>query len=163
MKVRGLEPADRPAVHEALVACGAFTDEEVRVALEVLDAGLAGGLDGDYPMFAAEVDGGFGGYVCVGQTPLTQSTWHLYWICVHPAAQGRGVGRALQARAEAFVRARGGERIVLETSASPGYARARAFYADAGYTIVGRIPDFYRSGDDCLVYCRALSPADTGS
>ena len=84
VKIRELQPGDRAAVREALVACGAFTDEEVRVALEVLDAGLTGGPDGDYPMFAAEVDGRFAGYVCVGPTPLTHSTWHLYWICVHP-------------------------------------------------------------------------------
>ena len=62
VKIRELQPGDRAAVREALVACGAFTDEEVRVALEVLDAGLTGGPDGDYPMFAAEVDGRFAGY-----------------------------------------------------------------------------------------------------
>ena len=159
VKIRELQPGDRAAVREALVACGAFTDEEVRVALEVLDAGLTGGPDGDYPMFAAEVDGRLAGYVCVGQTPLTHSAWHLYWICVHPGVQGRGVGRALQAHAEAFVQSRGGERIVLETSATASYARARAFYAEAGYAMVGRIPDFYRPGDDCLIYCRVFPPA----
>jgi ribosomal protein S18 acetylase RimI-like enzyme len=159
VKIRELQPGDRAAVREALVACGAFTDEEVRVALEVLDAGLTGGPGGDYPMFAAEVDGRFAGYVCVGQTPLTHSTWHLYWICVHPGVQGRGVGRALQAHSEAFVQSRGGERIVLETSATASYARARAFYAEAGYAMVGRIQDFYRPGDDCLIYCRAFPPA----
>lgn len=163
MNVRALLPADRPAIAEALATCGAFTDEEVRVALEVLDAGVEGGPDGDYPLFTAEVDGRFAGYVCVGRTPLTHSTWHLYWICVHPCAQGRGVGRALQAHAEAFVRSRGGERLVLETSATAAYARARAFYAAAGYAIVGRIPDFYRPGDDCLVYCRAWPAASATS
>jgi len=163
VNVRVLRPDDRPAVAEALVACGAFTEEEVRVALEVLDAGVEGGLDGDYPMFAAEVDGRFAGYVCVGHTPLTRSTWHLYWICVHPRAQGHGIGRALQAQAEAFVRSRGGERVVLETSATAAYARARAFYAAAGYAVVGRIPDFYRPGDDCLVYCRAWPAASASS
>jgi ribosomal protein S18 acetylase RimI-like enzyme len=161
VNVRALRLDDRPAVAEALVACRAFTEDEVRVALEVLDAGVEGGLDGDYPMFTAEVDGRFAGYVCVGRTPLTDSTWHLYWICVHPRVQHHGVGRALQAHAEAFVRSRGGERIVLETSATTAYARARAFYAAAGYAVVGRIPDFYRPGDDCLVYCRAW-PAASG-
>ena len=157
VKVRALRADDRPAAGEALVACGAFTDEEVRVALEVLDAAASGGADGDYPSFVAEVDGRFAGYVCVGPTPLTVGTWHLYWICVHPEAQRLGVGRALQAHVEDFVRGRGGERLVLETSASTVYTRARAFYAQAGYAIVGRIPDFYRTGEDCVVYCRALA------
>ena len=73
--VRALRPGDRAAAGEALVACGAFTDEEVRVALEVLDAGVEGGLDGDYPLFAAEADGRFAGYVCVG--PHASDAQHL--------------------------------------------------------------------------------------
>lgn len=156
--VRDVRPSDRDDIRDALVACGAFTEEEVSVALEILDAGLSGGIDGDYSLFAAEVDGRVRGYVCVGRTPLTTSTWHLYWICVHSAVQRNGVGRALQEHAEAFVGSRGGERLVLETSGKPSYARARDFYGAAGYSLVGRIPDFYRPGDDCLVYCKTLPP-----
>ena len=125
-------------------------------ALEVLDAGVTGGPDGDYPMFAAEVDGRFAGYVCVGQTPLTHSTWHLYWICVHPGVQGRGVGRALQAHAEAFVQSRGGERIVLETSATRQLCPGARVLRRGRLRHRRRIPDFYRPGDDCLIYCRAF-------
>src|SRR5262245_61656712 len=110
-------------------------------------------------MLVAEVAGRVCGYVCVGKTLLTRATWHLYWICVHPAAQGKGVGQALQTRAEAFVCSRGGERLVLETSGTSRYARARDFYENAGYTVVGRIPDFYRTDDDCVLYCKALAPS----
>jgi ribosomal protein S18 acetylase RimI-like enzyme len=146
-EVRQLRAGDRPAIVDALRACGSFTDEEVAVALEVLDAGLETGLD---------VDGVVKGYVCVGKTPLTRGTWHLYWICVHPSAQKLGLGRRLQAQAEDFVRSRGGERILLETSSTPAYASARTFYDRAGYSIVGRVPDFYRPGDDCIMYCKVF-------
>jgi ribosomal protein S18 acetylase RimI-like enzyme len=155
--VREAQPADRNAIHEALIACGAFTEEEIRVALEILDLGLVGGPEGDYPVFVAEADGRICGYVCLGRTPLTVSTWHLYWICVHPAAKRTGIGRALQEYAEFFVRSRGGQRVVLETSGKSNYSPAHAFYRRAGYTVVGRIPDFYKPGDDCLVYCKTLS------
>ncbi len=140
-----------------LEACGAFTEEEVRVALEVLDDGLRGGLEGDYPLFAAERNGNVVvGYVCVGKTPLTRGTWHEYWICVHPSAQHQGVGRKLQAHAEKFVRSRGGERLVLETSGRRAYARTRRFYRQSGYRAVGRIADFYGPGDGCVVFCKVL-------
>ncbi|MGH9900496.1 MAG: GNAT family N-acetyltransferase [Pyrinomonadaceae bacterium] len=147
---------DRDAVRDALVAGGAFTEEEVEVALVMVDEGLAGGPEGDYPLFTVEVDGRVRGYACVGRTPLTASTWHLYWICVHPAAQGAGAGRALQSHLEAFVRARGGERLVVETSGRADYERARRFYRGAGYQEVGLIRDYYKPGDDCLLYCKAL-------
>jgi ribosomal protein S18 acetylase RimI-like enzyme len=157
VSVGALQASDRAAVREIITACGVFTDEEGQVALEVLDAGLAQGLDGDYPLFAATIDGRVCGYVCVGKTPLTRGTWHLYWICVHPRVQGLGVGRALQSYAEAFIRSRGGERLVLETSTTSGYAKARGFYERAGYTRVGLIPDFYKPADDCAIYCKSLA------
>jgi ribosomal protein S18 acetylase RimI-like enzyme len=154
--VREVRQGDRDEIREALIVCGSFTDEEVRVALEIVDVGLVGGIEGDYPLFAAEIEGRVRGYVCIGRTPLTFSTWHLYWICVHPAAQGKGVGRALQEYAEGFVRSHGGDRVVLETSGKPSYARARNFYQAAGYIVVGRICDFYKVGDDCVVYCKTF-------
>ncbi len=156
MVIRELQSQDCDAVREALIACGAFTDEEVQGAQEMLEAGLAGGLNGEYPLFAAEVEQHVRGYVCVGKTPLTASTWHLYWICVHPAVQGRGVGQKLLSHVEKFVRTCNGERLVVETSGQPSYARTRWFYQEAGYIEVGRIPDFYKSGDDCVLYCKTL-------
>ena len=157
LKIRPLAQRDRKAIREMLAACGAFTAEEIRVARQVLDHGIAGGLDGDYPSFAAELEDEVRGLISVGQTPLTRATWHEYWLCVHPAAQGRGIGQALQAHAEKFVRSRGGERLVVETSGRAEYARPRRFYRRAGYRRVGRIRNFYRRGDDCIYFCKELA------
>jgi ribosomal protein S18 acetylase RimI-like enzyme len=154
--IREFGPADRPAAAEALAASCAFRDDEIRVALDVLDDALAGGAQAGYALFAAERDGQMCGYVCAGSTPLTVSTWHVYWICVHPQASGAGAGRALEARLEAFVHSRGGRRLVVETSGRPDYARARRFYSASGYQAVGRIADFYGAGDDCVLYCKVL-------
>lgn len=155
--IRPLETRDRSAVRDILSACGVFTGEEVRVALELMEEGLAGGLAGPFPLFAAEVDGVLRGYVCIGRVPLTRGTWHLYWIAVHPAIQARGIGRALQAHAEDFIRSLGGERLALETSSRPDYEGTRCFYRRAGFVQVGFIADFYRQGDDCVMFCKVLA------
>jgi ribosomal protein S18 acetylase RimI-like enzyme len=154
--IRELVREDRLAVHGMLDASGAFTEEEIRVALEVFDEGIPGGLDGPYVHFGAEVEGAVCGYVVVGRTPMTETTWHLYWICTHPRVHKTGVGRALQHYAEEFVRERGGRSIVLETSGQPSYARVHEFYRKAGYSEVGRIRDYYKPGDDCILYCKVL-------
>jgi ribosomal protein S18 acetylase RimI-like enzyme len=156
--VRAFAAADRAAVEDALIDCGAFTAEEVGVALEMVDAGLGG----DYALLAVEVSGLVRGYACAGRAHLTASSWYLYWICVHRRAQGAGVGRTLQAHVEDMVREWGGERLILETSGRPDYARARRFYRAAGFVEVGRIPDFYRAGDDCVVYCKVLDAEGAG-
>lgn len=156
--IRPLEKRDHAALREILVACGAFNDEEIHVALELFVEGTATGLAGPYALFGAESDGMLQGYVCLGRVLLTRSTWNLYWLAVHPSAQVRGVGRALQIYAESFIRSLGGERIVVETSSRADYERARNFYQRVGYTQVGLIRDFYRAGDDCLMFCKVLAP-----
>ena len=155
MTVRELVPADREAVREALVDCGAFSPQEVSVALDMVDSGL----HGDYALPAIEIEGRVRGYACIGRATLTASAWYLYWICVHPSVQGRGVGRLLQARVEEAVRHSGGDRLVVETSGRPDYDRTRHFYRQAGFTEVGRIPDLYKAGDDCVLYCKVLGGA----
>jgi ribosomal protein S18 acetylase RimI-like enzyme len=152
MIVRELRAADVPAVRAALVDCGAFNEEEIRVAMEMVESGL----QGDYLLPAIEVDGELRGYACVGRAPLTLTAWYIYWICVHPSAQGTGVGRRLQSHIELLVQKAGGTRLVLETSGRPDYERARRFYRLAGFTEAGRIPDFYKPGDDCVVYFKVL-------
>ncbi len=150
--VRLLAEEDRASVRKALTDCGAFTGEEVRVALEMVDAGL----NGDYSLLAIEMDRKLRGYACFGRAHLTKSSWYLYWICVHRRVQGSGLGRKLQMHVEDFVRKLGGDRLILETSGRLDYERARRFYRQAGFAEVGRIPDFYKMGDDCLIYCKVL-------
>jgi uncharacterized protein len=161
MKIRPLRITDLPRIEEMLRAAGAFTEEEVRVARDMLRDDLEHPVEASYPAFVCEVEGDVKGYICVGPTSLTRGTWHLYWICVQPDARGTGVAWALQAHVEAFVRARAGERLVLETSGRADYARARRFYERAGYRAVGRIADFYRPGDDCVIYCKLMNGALT--
>jgi len=149
LTIRPLQAPDREAVAGMLVDCGAFSGEEVRVALEMVDSG-------DYTVFVVEQDGAVCGYSCIGRTPLTLTTWHLYWICIHPRAQRRGAGMALQQYVEEFIRSQKGERLVLETSGRADYERTRRFYERAGYQQAGRIPGFYKAGDDCVFYFKLL-------
>ena len=152
MLARAPVAADRAAALEALEGCGAFTAEEVRVAIEMFDEGL----EGEYSLLGVDVDGVLRGYVCVGKAWLTRGSWYVYWICVHPAFHGGGVAQLLQRATEDFVRESGGERLVLETSGRALYERSRRFYARAGFEVQGRIADFYARGDDCIIYVRTL-------
>jgi len=147
--------SDRPLVHEMLTRCGAFTDEEIRVAMDMFESGLAG----DYSLMGIETDGGLCAYACFGKAALTLRSWYVYWFCVHPALQGTGVGQTLQRTVEDCVRQMGGDRLVLETSGRTDYERSRRFYERAGFMVHGRLPDFYKPGDDCIIYCKILGDA----
>ena len=149
---RSPRPADRPAVDEALRACGAFNVVEVAAALDLFDFAMTG----EYSLQAADLDGTLRGYACFGKASLTQSSWYLYWLCVHPDVAGKGVGRALVTAVEDAVRSAGGDRLVVETRGRPDQERTRRFYEKCGFIASGRIPDFYDVGDDCVIYWKSI-------
>jgi len=154
--IRELTPNDRDALQTILTAAAVFTPAEIEIALEVFADGVAGSLDGPCPHFGLIENNALVGYICVGQTPLTDSTWHLYWIAVHPAHQNKGHARYLLTHAENFIRSRNAHLLVIETSGRPDYAPARRFYQSNGYHQVGQIPNFYRPNDDCVLFCKPL-------
>ena len=156
-RLRSLKSADKGPIEKILRATGAFTEDEVGVALELVDEGLAPGGGGYRFLVAEGAAGEVEGYSCFGDTPLTEGTYDLYWIAVAPSAQGRGIGRTLMRASEGAVRKAGGRMLLIETASKPSYDATRAFYASVGYREVARIPDFYRPGDDKIVYALRLS------
>jgi ribosomal protein S18 acetylase RimI-like enzyme len=155
MTIRGLRAEDRGAVDEALSLCGAFSQVEIRVALEMFDLGIAG----EYSLLGIETSGILRSYACFGKASLTLRSWYLYWICVHPDVAGTGVAQALERAVADSVRRAGGDKLVLEASGRPDQERARRFYQRAGFNVAGRIPNFYGPGDDCVIYCKPLEAA----
>lgn len=156
LRIRPLQPEDREPIRQLLVETGVFTGEEVGIALELIDAVLNNPGQKDYIIRVCDEGNTPLGYYCVGPTPATESTYDLYWIAVTPAEHGKGVGRMLNTHAEGLIRSRGGTLIIVETSSRPQYDRTRGFYVSAGYTEFTRIRDYYRAGDDLVVYGKYL-------
>ncbi|OPZ59809.1 MAG: Acetyltransferase YpeA [Synergistetes bacterium ADurb.Bin520] len=162
LHIRPAREADRTPLLSLLERTGMFTSPEIEVARELIDAWLYKPEQRDYFVLTAEADSGVAGYVCYGPTPATEGTFDLYWIAVDPDLQGRGIGRALLERAEKEVLAAGGRLLVIETSSVPLYAPTRAFYEARGYRVEARIRDFYRPGDDRLIFTRRLASSPGG-
>jgi GNAT superfamily N-acetyltransferase len=155
--IRPLRRSDREPLHRILSETGVFTEDEIGIALELIDMTLDVPDQEDYIIFTYEDSGEVLGYYCVGPTPGTEGTYDLYWIAASPAAHGTGVGKRLNAHAEAFVAGLGGRLLIAETSSRPHYERTRMFYVRRGYGELARIRDYYRPGDDLVVYGKYLS------
>ncbi|HEY6000606.1 MAG TPA: GNAT family N-acetyltransferase [bacterium] len=141
-----------------VVSTGNFNDEEIATALELVDEALADGEESGY-IFVVIEDGTetparVQGYACYGPTPLTDGVYDLYWIVVHRAAHGKGYGRRLLSLVEEDVRRRRGRKLLIETSSQESYAGTIRFYERSGYALAARIRDFYKVGDDKLVFSK---------
>jgi ribosomal protein S18 acetylase RimI-like enzyme len=171
IRLGALRLHDRERIAELLVSTKAFSRDEIAVALELFDASVAdearGGADDalvrDYEFVGAFDGDRLIGYSCVGPTPATDGTFDLYWLAVDPAAQGKGVGRALVREVERDLRSRGARLLLVETSSRPDYENTRAFYARCGYIEAARIKDFYAPADDRIMLTTRLTTRERGA
>jgi GNAT superfamily N-acetyltransferase len=148
--------ADRERVAQLVAATGFFRDDEVAVAVELVEERLAKGAASGYHFVFAESDGATAGYACYGPIACTVWSYDLYWIAVDPAYQGRGLGRALVEESERLIRHAGGRRVYIETSGKPQYVPTRGFYERCGYALDVELAEFYGPGDSKVVYVKVL-------
>jgi len=150
-----MEARDKGAVLGLVRATGFFTPAEVDVAEELMDVYLGKPDQKDYDVVVVEGEGGApAGYMTWGPTPLAEGAYDLYWMAVAPSEQGKGRGKELVRWLEGEVDGRHGRVIIIETSSQPKYHGTRQFYIDLGYKEVARVPDFYRAGDDRVIYAK---------
>lgn len=157
--LRPLLARDRGPLAALLRSVDSFGDADVEVALELIDEVIARASATSYRVLVAlgtEEDEPLLGYVCFGATPMTDTTFDLYWIAVDPRARGRGVAGVLCAALEHHARETGAKNIRVETSSEDEYAAATRFYRRQGFDECGRIPDFYRVGEDLLTFVKRV-------
>ena len=158
--IRQLEGSDRPFIEKIVNSSGNFNDGEIATALELVDEALSRGEEESGYLFAILGHGKkhrvVQGYACYGPVPLTEGVYDLYWIVVDPASQGKGFGSHLLEYVETDVLSRGGRMILIETSSQESYGATIRFYEHSGYHLAARIRNFYRVGDDKLIFQKEL-------
>ena len=159
IRIRSITPGDRLRIWEIVTATGNFSEQEIATAMELIDEALHQGEGSGYIAVVAEISepaAAIEGYACYGPTPLTEGVFDLYWIAVHPRAQGLGIGRRLVEYVENDIRSRGGRMLLIETSSRDEYDATIAFYQRTNYELAARIKNFYRVGDDKLIFIKEL-------
>ena len=157
IKIRKMLSEDREPVYQIITQTKMFTEAEVTVAMELIDIYLTQKEQKDYIVYIAENERKeVVGYVCYVPTPATEGTFDLYWIAVSPAVQQQGVGKKLLAFTEQEIMRYNGRMIIIETSSQAKYKPTQDFYIRNHYEIEAQIKDFYRIGDDRLIFVKRI-------
>ena len=156
--IRKLIHDDREQIQSILIDTHHFNDDEIKVAIELIDVYLNDAKQTDYIIYVIENDETkqAAGYICYGKRPLTDWTYDLYWIAVDPNIHGKGLGSQLVKHMEDDLAGSGGKIILIETSGKAEYENERKFYIKNGYEVQTIIKDFYRRGDDLFIYRKYL-------
>jgi GNAT superfamily N-acetyltransferase len=156
--IRKLLNTDRNKIEKILIDTNNFNEDEISVAMELVDIYLSNPLQKDYEIFTDTDDSGIiNGYVCVGPRPLTKGTYDLYWIAVNPNVQSKGIGSRLIAYIEDYLKDKSVRLILIETSGKLSYEKERKFYEKNLYDKIVEIKDFYDAGDSLVIYGKYLS------
>ena len=91
---------------------------------------------------------------------MTEGTWNLYLIAVHPDYQSQGIGTSVVNCIEKTLKERGERLILVETSSLPDFERTRTFYLKMGYQQEAQIREFYQAGEDKIVFRKLLAKTD---
>ncbi|ELS00855.1 acetyltransferase [Xenococcus sp. PCC 7305] len=153
--IRLATPEDQKALIAIAEAVGLFSPPE----LEELGGMLAEYFDGNPDSDSCWItydDCEPRGVAYYAPEPYAEGAWNLYFIAVHPDYQGKGIGGAMLDYVEKILTERGDRLLLVETSGLPGFERTREFYRKQGYEEEARIREFYKAGDDKIIFRKAL-------
>ena len=143
------------------ISSGLFPPEGTDEVAGVLASYFNGELGPDHFWVVDNDNEGLVGVAYYAPERMTEGTWNLYMIAVRPDRQRQGRGKALLKHVEKALESRGERLLLVETSGLASFERTRAFYRRCDYSEEARIRDFYRAGEDKVVFRKAL--ADRGS
>ena len=122
---------------------------------EMMEGFLAGERE-ESVWLSCELRGEVVGFCYAIAEPLTDGTWNMLALAVHPSSQGKGIGARSVEALERDLTDRGVRLLIVDTSGTPGFSATRRFYASCGYTEQSRIPGFWAEGDDKVTFIKQL-------
>lgn len=149
-------PTDREDILNIVSSTGFFSDDELEIAVELVEERLLKGTACGYYFLFLETDESLTGYSCYGPVPGTMHSFDIYWIAVKNESRGTGLGKLILKMSERKIADMNGKSIYIETSSRDKYLPTRKFYERCGYRAEAQLKDFYAPSDDKIIYVKNI-------
>ncbi|NJL21488.1 MAG: GNAT family N-acetyltransferase [Leptolyngbyaceae cyanobacterium SM1_3_5] len=154
--IRPITPNDTDALIALADSIELFSPDELEALRQMLTDSLSNKGDTE-PFWIADEDDGLVGLAYCEPERMTEGTWNLQLIAVHPNHQKQGRGAKLLHFIEQALSERGARILLVETMGTPDFEYVRSFYRKNDYDEEARIREFYAKGADKIVFRKALS------
>jgi ribosomal protein S18 acetylase RimI-like enzyme len=149
-----VQKSDVAKIMQLVKEVGVFSEEEIEVSGKLIADALNGE---DYHfLFLRNNAGDIIAYSCFGEICMAKGRFDLYWLAVSKKWQGRKLASLILQKSEERIRAIGGKKLYAETSSLPEYSPARSFYIKYGFAQVAEINDFYKDGDNKVIFGKEM-------
>jgi ribosomal protein S18 acetylase RimI-like enzyme len=139
-------------------ATGLFESNQIEELSQMLSQHFTDGPDSEGLWFT-DYENEPVGVAYAAPERMTEGTWNLYLIAIAPNYQRQGRGAALLRYIEQVLAKRGERVLLVETSGLEDFEYVRAFYRKSGFDEEARIREFYKAGDDKIIFRKALENA----
>jgi ribosomal protein S18 acetylase RimI-like enzyme len=154
--IRPVTPDDTDALLVLANSLELFSSNELEELRQMLMDSM--GKDSDTtPFWITDDDDELVGLAYCEPERMTEGTWNLQLIAVHPTHQKQGRGKKLLRFVEQVLADRGARILLVETMGTPDFEYVRSFYRKNDYDEEARIREFYAQGADKIVFRKALS------
>ena len=154
--IRKFESTDKAAMMQLSTAVGLFQAAELLELENTVDKHIAAGDESNERWFV-EDDKQIIGVAYAMPEKMTEGTWNLLYIAVHPDQQKTGRGRNLLAHVEKELSNYGARVLLVETAGLDEFDYVRSFYKANGYREEARISDFYTDGMDKVIFWKRIN------
>jgi ribosomal protein S18 acetylase RimI-like enzyme len=135
---------------------GVFKDIEIDILEETLQE-WERRSDGSSTLVELSSNGRVSGFAFFGPLHNTELTYEVRWIVVDRLSRKLGIGKQLLDRVEEEILKIAPNAILsVEISKIKENAIQDHFFINSGFTLVGRIPNFYGENDDYLMYAKHI-------
>lgn len=152
-EIRKIIKEDLPALKEVLDTLELFPSE----MLEALMADYFTNPESEDIWFTLLQDGNPISIGYCAPEKLTEGTFNLYAIGVKKEFQGKGFGGDMMEYLENYLKNSGHRILIVETSGSSDFELTRAFYHKKNYTHEATIKEFWKKGDDKIIFTKKLN------
>lgn len=153
--IRLTTPDDINALLALAEVTGLFESNQIEELAQMLNQHFSGET-GSQDIWLTDYDNKPVGVAYVAPERMTDGTWNLYLIAIHPNQQKQGRGAVLLQYVEQMLAKRGQRILLVETSGAEDFKYVRAFYRNSGYEEEAKIRDFYTVGVDKVVFRKLL-------
>jgi ribosomal protein S18 acetylase RimI-like enzyme len=153
--IRLTTPDDTTALIALAAASGLFDPNQTDDLAQMLDKHFKDRNE-TQDIWLTDYDNEPVGIAYIAPERMTEGTWNLYLIAVHPDRQKQGRGKALLLHVEQMLMERGERILLVETAGTDDFEYVREFYRQNGYEEEARIREFYTAGIDKIVFRKAL-------
>jgi len=107
--------------------------------------------------YATDESGEILGINCIAENEQRTGGYDWDYIVVRRGRRNEGVAASLIETMFAYLRQIGARYVVTYTCDLPPYETIRRQFVRYGFTLSGRLPDYYYDGEDRLIYYRKLT------